>query len=95
MSPIIFFAAGLALAVLDLLGLWAFVRSLMGNPRPWLKALLFVFVIGKFGVLAVCIRWLSRQNGFNSKALLLGLLLPFVFFMAFELKRQFLRSNHG
>ena len=92
MSPLAVFFSGFALASLDLLGLWAFARSL-GRTRSGLAtALLLFFLVGKFGLLALAIRWISKQPGFEAKALLVGLLLPFIAFVALEFKRAFKKN---
>ena len=41
-----FFFAGLVLASLDLLGLWALTRSLGRATQAWLKTLLLLFLLG-------------------------------------------------
>lgn len=94
MSGLSFFS-GLVLALADLLGLKLFVESIGRKSSALKQAGLFLFLILKFGVLAVLILWISRRVWFGPKELVVGLITPFAFFavwQAISLKKKHVKD---
>ncbi len=82
------FAAGLALASLDIWGLVFLVKALGKNRATWMKAVLLLFVAGHLPLLALALWGLSKQDFFRAPALAAGLFIPFAAVAVFELRRR-------
>jgi hypothetical protein len=86
------FLAAFALAALDLIVLALAVQKL-GQAKTKGLVLLALAVMLKLAVLVAGVRWISLQPWFDRKAVLLGLLAPFFFFVLWQGLR--LQLKHG
>jgi hypothetical protein len=87
------FLAAFALAAVDLAVLALAVQKL-GQAKTKGLVLLALAVMLKLAVLVAGVRWISLQPWFDRKAVLLGLLAPFFFFVLWHgLRLQLTRGQ--
>ena len=93
MNPLVSFLAASSLAALDLGILALATRRLGAKPGKAETTLLALGVIFKLALLVVGVAWLTKQPWIDKRALLAGLLAPFVLFIAWQALRLQLRAG--
>ena len=93
MNPILSFVAASALAGLDLGILALATKKLGGAPSKAALAGLSLAVMLKLAVLVAGAAWMSRQPWNDKRAMLAGLLAPFLIFIAWQALRLQLRAG--
>lgn len=93
MNPLVSFLAASGLAALDLGILALATRRLGAKPG---KAELIALALGlffKLALLVVGVAWLTKQGWIDKRAMLAGLLAPFVLFIVWQALRLQLRAR--
>lgn len=93
MNPLVSFLAASSLAALDLGILALATRRLGAKPGKAETLALGLGVILKLAVLVAGVAWLSKQVWIDKRAMLVGLLAPFVLFIVWQALRLQLRAS--
>jgi len=87
-SPSLSFIAAAALASLDLAGLRWFALSIGKKTSGLVKGLMALFLMAKFGLLALAV-WLMKDRAWFSGAWFAGGLgLPFLIYFVWEIRKH-------
>ena len=88
MSPSLSFLAAAALAGLDLAGLRWFALSIGKKTSGLVKGLMALFLMAKFGLLALAV-WLMKDRAwFAANWFAAGLGLPFALYFVWEVRKH-------
>jgi hypothetical protein len=93
MDPLLSFVAASVLTTADLALLALATRRLGAKPSPRQAAALALGVMLKLAVLFVGCRWIAAQAWYDRRGLLIGLLAPFILFIAWQALRLQTRAD--